>query len=87
MKINEDKNVVDTNHVMVPTIKLINPTSGSETFTYKIQIIDDFEKSYEIYKYFLDHFDDIVDANTYLTSATFYDVTDTSITITRTSYQ
>lgn len=86
-KINEDKNAVDTNHVMVPTIKLINPTSGSDTFTYKIQIIDDFEKSYEIYKYFLDHFDDTVNAKSYLQSDNTYDITNTSITITRTSYQ
>jgi len=70
---------------MVPTIKQINPTLGSDTFTYKIQIIDDFEKSYDIYRFFLDRFDDTVKANNYLQPDNKYDITETSIT--RTSYQ
>ena len=80
-KINEYNKVGDTNQVVAPTIKLTNQPSLTDPFTYEIKIIDDFVKSYEIYEYFLKHFDDPGMANKYLTSsAPFCDVTKTSIT-------
>ncbi len=61
------------------TIKLINvPDANVGPFIYEIKIIDDFEKSYEIYEYFLKYFEDPGAANTYLTTD-IYNVTETSI--------